>query len=59
MLRDVGKQISKTVLGCDFGTKFEGYPVISGKENILNMMWKLHDKRMPVKSKKLINKYYL
>jgi len=49
MLVDTRKEIPKTVLGCDFGTKFEGYSVISGTENILNVMWKLPDKKKLVK----------
>ena len=44
MLVETRKEKPKTVLGCDFGTKFEGYSVISGKENILNAMWKLPEK---------------
>jgi hypothetical protein len=49
MLVDTRKEIPKTILGCDFGTKFEGYSVISGAENILNVMWKLPDKKKLVK----------
>jgi len=40
----------KVVLGIDNGTKFEGYSLISGSENISNVMWLLPDK------KKLVNK---
>lgn len=50
MTVDTRKEIPKTVLGCDFGTKYEGYSIISGKENLMNVMWKLPDK------KKLVNK---
>ena len=35
----------KVVLGIDNGTKFEGYSLISGKENVLNVMWLLPDKK--------------
>ena len=49
MLVDTRKETTKTVLGCDFGTKFEGYSVISGKGNILNVMWKLPDKKKLIK----------
>jgi len=49
MVVDTRKETPKTVLGCDFGTKFEGYSVISGRENILNVMWKLPDKKKLIK----------
>lgn len=49
LLIDTRKETPKTVLGCDFGTKFEGYSVLSGTENILNVMWKLPDKKKLVK----------
>ncbi len=49
MLVDTRKETPKTILGCDFGTKFEGYSVLSGKENVLNVMWKLPDKKKLVK----------
>ncbi|MFH1668596.1 MAG: RRXRR domain-containing protein [Candidatus Woesearchaeota archaeon] len=49
MLEETRKEMPKTVLGCDFGTKFEGYSVISGTENVLNVMWKLPDKKKLVK----------
>jgi len=45
MLVTTRKETPKTVLGCDFGTKFEEYSVISGKENTMNVMWKLPDKK--------------
>ena len=45
MLVEVGKGHPKTVLGVDFGTKFEGYAVVVGKENNLSIMWKLPDKK--------------
>jgi hypothetical protein len=50
MLVDTRKEVPKTVLGVDLGTKFEGYSVVTGKENNLSVMWKLPDK------KKLIRK---
>jgi len=49
MLVATRKETPKTVLGCDFGTKFEGHSVISGRENLLNVMWKLPDKKKLVK----------
>ena len=49
MLVETRKEKPKTVLGIDFGTKFEGYSVLSGTENILNIMWKLPDKKKLVK----------
>jgi len=49
MLVETRTEKPKTVLGCDFGTKFEGYSVLSGTENILNVMWKLPDKKKLVK----------
>ena len=49
MLVDTRKETPKTILGCDFGAKFEGYSILSGKENILNIMWKLPDKGKLVK----------
>jgi hypothetical protein len=49
MLVDTRKEHPKTVLGVDFGTKFEGYAVVSGKENNLAVMWKLPDKKKIVK----------
>ena len=50
MLVKTRKETPKTILGVDFGTKFEGYAVRIGKENNLSVMWKLPDK------KKLIRK---
>lgn len=49
MLVDTRKETPKTVLGIDFGTKFEGYSVLSGTENVLNVMWKLPDKKKLIK----------
>jgi hypothetical protein len=50
MLVETRRETPKTVLGCDFGTKFEGYILVTGKENNLAVMWKLPDK------KKIVNK---
>lgn len=52
MLVNTRGETPKTVLGCDFGTKFEGYSVLSGKKNVLNVMWKLPDKKKLVKKLK-------
>lgn len=49
MLVETRKETPKTILGCDFGTKFEGYSVLSGTENVLNVMWLLPDKKKLVK----------
>jgi hypothetical protein len=49
MLVDTRKETPKTVLGVDFGTKFEGYAIAVGKENNLSVMWKLPDKKKIVK----------
>ena len=49
MIVDTRKETPKTVLGCDFGTKYEGYSVLSGTENVLNVMWKLPDKKKLIK----------
>jgi hypothetical protein len=49
MLVDTRKETPKTALGIDFGTKFEGYAVVVGKENNLAVMWKLPDKKKIVK----------
>lgn len=43
------KETPKTAFGIDFGTKFEGYAVVCGKENNLSVMWKLPDKKKIVK----------
>jgi hypothetical protein len=49
MLVETSKITPKTSLGCDFGTKFEGYSVVVGKENNLAVMWKLPDKKKIVR----------
>ena len=45
MIVETRKEHPKTVLGIDNGTKFEGYSIVSGKENNLAVMWKLPDKK--------------
>jgi len=45
MLVKTGTITPNTILGVDFGTKFEGYAVVTGKENNLAVMWKLPDKK--------------
>jgi hypothetical protein len=52
MLIETRKEVPKFILGCDFGTKFEGYSVVSEKENNLNVMWKLPDKKTVVRKLK-------
>ena len=52
MLVETRKEVPRTVLGCDFGTKFEGYSVITDKENNLSVMWKLPDKKKLVRKLK-------
>lgn len=42
----------KTSLGCDFGTKFEGYAVVCGTENNLSVMLLLPNKRNIVRKLK-------
>jgi hypothetical protein len=49
MTRETGTITPKTVLGVDFGTKYEGYAVVTGKENNLSVMWKLPDKKKLVR----------
>jgi hypothetical protein len=57
MLVKTREYTPKTVLGVDNGTKFEGYSVVSEKENNLNVMWKLPDKKTIVR--KLIERRQL
>jgi len=52
MLIETRKEVPKFILGCDFGTKFEGYSIVSEKENNLNVMWKLPDKKTIVRKLK-------
>ena len=42
----------KTILGIDWGTKFEGISLISGSDNLLNVMWLLPDKKVLVRKLK-------
>jgi len=42
----------KTILGCDWGTKFEGLSLISGSDNLLNVMWLLPNKKVLVRKLK-------
>jgi hypothetical protein len=49
MVVETRKEVPKTILGQDWGTKFEGYSLISGNENILNVMLKLPDKKKLIK----------
>ena len=52
MLVETRTETPKTVLGVDFGTKFEGYAITTGKENNLSAMWLLPDKKKIVKKLK-------
>ncbi len=45
MLIPTREHTPKVVLGIDWGTKFEGLSLIAGKENQLNVMWLLPDKK--------------
>ena len=49
MLIDAGHVTPHTILGADNGTKFEGYSVIAGEENNLNIKLDLPDKKQIVK----------
>jgi len=49
MLVETRKDVPKTVLGIDNGTKFEGYTIVTDKENVFAVMWKLPDKKKLVK----------
>jgi len=42
----------KTILGVDWGTKFEGLSLISGSDNLLNVMWLLPNKKVLVRKLK-------
>jgi len=52
MLIGTRKHIPKTILGMDWGTKFEGYSVIVGNDNSFNVMWLLPDKKVLVRKLK-------
>ncbi len=45
MLIPTREETPKTILGIDNGTKFEGYSLIVGNENQLNVMWLLPNKQ--------------
>ena len=45
MLIPTREETPKTILGIDNGTKFEGYSLIVAKENQLNIMWLLPNKK--------------
>jgi hypothetical protein len=49
MLVKTAEHKPRTALGVDFGTKYEGYAVATGKENNLSVMWKLPDKKKIVR----------
>ena len=49
MLKETRKEVPRTVLGIDVGTKFEGYAVVCGTQNNFAVMWKLPDKKKIVK----------
>ena len=49
MLVKTRDKTQSSVLGIDNGTKYEGNSVIIGKENLLNVMWLLPDKKKLVK----------
>ncbi|MEK6935964.1 MAG: RRXRR domain-containing protein [Nanoarchaeota archaeon] len=53
MLIPTREETPKTILGIDNGTKFEGYSLIVGKENQLNVMWLLPNKKTIVNKLKL------
>ena len=52
MLIPTREHTPKVVLGIDTGTKFEGLSLIVGKENQLNVMWLLPDKKVLVRKLK-------
>lgn len=49
MLVDTRKEVPETAIGIDFGTKFEGYSVVCGTENNLNINLILPNKKNIVK----------
>jgi hypothetical protein len=51
LLFPTSENIQKTVVAIDAGTKFEGLSLIAGKENLLNVMWLLPDKKVITKKK--------
>lgn len=49
MLVQTNNKTPTTVLGIDHGTRFEGYSIVSEKENNSNVMWLLPDKKVLVR----------
>jgi hypothetical protein len=49
MLQETKTETPETILGMDFGTKFEGYSIICDNTNNSNVMLKLPDKKKLVK----------
>jgi hypothetical protein len=49
MLVSTRTETPESSLGVDFGTKFEGYALVVGKENVLSVMWLLPDKKKIVR----------
>jgi hypothetical protein len=45
MLFPTAENLQKTVFAIDGGTKFEGFSLIVGKENLVNVMWFLPNKK--------------
>ncbi len=52
MLVQTNTKTPETILGVDHGTKFEGYSIVSEKENNVNVMWLLPDKKVLVRKLK-------
>ena len=52
MLFKTNNKTPEVVLGIDNGTKFEGYSIVSEKENNTNVMWLLPDKKVLVRKLK-------
>lgn len=52
MLIQTNNKTPTTVLGIDHGTKFEGYSIVSEKENNSNIMWLLPNKQQLVRKLK-------
>lgn len=58
MLVQTREETPKTILGIDNGTKFEGLSLIVGKENQLNIMWLLPNKKTIVNKLAETEKYF-
>jgi len=52
MIIETNNQTPETILGIDNGTKFEGYSIVSEKENNTNVMWLLPNKKTLIKKLK-------